>query len=47
MYRVLRSYGEVRERCRQANHPVKVKPELVAHEPNQLWSRDITKLHGR
>jgi len=23
-----------------------VKPELVAHGPNQVWSWDITKLHG-
>jgi len=24
----------------------KVKPELVAHGPNEVWSWDITKLHG-
>ena len=46
MYRVLRSNGEVHERRRQATHPASVKPELVAQEPNQVWSWDITKLHG-
>jgi len=30
MYRVLRSQGEVRERRRQATHPARVRPELVA-----------------
>ena len=44
-YRVLRGAGEVRER-RQATHPAKVKPELQADSPNQVWSWDITKLHG-
>ena len=38
--------GESRERRRQATHPAKVKPELVATEPNQVWSWDITKLRG-
>jgi putative transposase len=46
MYRILRSVGEVRERRRQAVHPPYVKPELVAERPNQVWSWDITKLHG-
>jgi putative transposase len=46
MYRVLRAYGEVTERRRQATHPARVKPELVATKPNQCWSWDITKLHG-
>jgi putative transposase len=43
---VLREAGESRERRRQATHPAAVKPELVATGPNQVWSRDITKLHG-
>ena len=38
--------GETRERRRQATHPAAVKPELVATSPNQVWSWDITKLHG-
>jgi putative transposase len=46
MYRVLRERDEVRERRRQAVHPTRVKPELVATQPNQCWSWDITKLHG-
>ena len=46
MYRVLREHGEVKERRRQAVHPARVKPELVATKPNEIWSWDITKLHG-
>jgi putative transposase len=46
MYRILRAHGEVKERRRQAVHPARVKPELVATEPNMCWSWDITKLHG-
>ena len=45
-YRVLREAGESRERQRQATHPAAVKPELLATGPNELWSWDITKLHG-
>jgi putative transposase len=45
-YRLLRRAGEVRERRRQATHPASVKPELVANEPNAVWSWDITKLRG-
>jgi len=46
-YRLLRTaHGDVRERRAQATHPAQVKPELVAHGPNQVWSWDITKLHG-
>lgn len=46
MYRILREHDEVRERRRQAVHPARVKPELVATKPNMCWSWDITKLHG-
>jgi putative transposase len=45
-YRLLRQAGEVCERRRQATHPAKVKPELVANAPNAVWSWDITKLRG-
>ena len=45
-YRVLREEGESRERRVQATHPAAVKPELVAAGPDQVWSWDITKLHG-
>ena len=46
MYRLLRQRGEVRERRLQATHPATVKPELVAPQPNECWSWDITKLKG-
>ncbi len=46
MYRLLREHGEVRERRAQATHPAKVKPELVATGPNQVWTWDVTKLRG-
>lgn len=46
MYRILRESGESRERRRQATHPSKAKPELVAHAPGQIYSWDITKLRG-
>jgi putative transposase len=45
-YRLLREAGESKERRRQATHPAAVKPELIATAPNQVWSWDITKLHG-
>src|SRR5260370_1201400 len=45
-YRVLREAGESRERRAQAAHPAAVKPELAATGPNQVYSWDITKLHG-
>lgn len=46
MYRLLRACGESRERRAQATHPARVKPELLATGPNQVWSWDITKLRG-
>jgi putative transposase len=46
MYRLLRQHGETGDRRRHATHPAPVKPELVAHGPNQVWSWDITKLAG-
>ncbi|QTI87240.1 hypothetical protein AS97_39805 [Streptomyces sp. AgN23] len=46
MYRILRAAGQNGERRRQATHPAKVKPELVADGPSQVWSWDITKLRG-
>jgi putative transposase len=45
-YRVLRQRGLSRERRRQASHPPRVRPELVARRPNVVWSWDITKLKG-
>jgi transposase InsO family protein len=45
-YRVLREHGQVRERRAQATHPARVRPELLATGPNQVWSWDITRLKG-
>jgi putative transposase len=46
MYRLLRERGQTGDRRRHATHPASVKPELVAHQPNSVWSWDITKLRG-
>ena len=46
MYRIARAAGQSRERRRQATHPAKVKPELLADSPSQVWTWDITKLRG-
>lgn len=46
MYRVLAEAHEVRERRDQLRHPAYAKPELLATQPNQVWSWDITKLKG-
>jgi putative transposase len=46
MYRLLAAAGESRERRDQLVHPTYSKPELLATEPNQVWSWDITKLLG-
>ena len=39
MYRVLASRDEVRERRAQAAHPPRVRPELVADGPDQVWTQ--------
>jgi transposase InsO family protein len=46
MYRLPGQNGEVRERRQQLRHPVYQKPELLAEQPNEVWSWDITKLMG-
>jgi transposase InsO family protein len=46
MYRILKAEGQVRERRAQAAHPPRVRPELVASGPGQVWTWDITKLKG-
>ena len=46
-YRLLRQAGQSRERRRQATHPATVKPELVATEPNQVWSWTSPSCAGR
>ena len=47
MYRVLAARNEVRERRAQAAHPPRVRPELVADGPDQVWTWDITKLKSQ
>ena len=46
LHRLLRAHGAASERRRQARHPAKKKPELLATGPGQVWSWDITKLRG-
>ena len=46
MYRLLRKSGSGGDRRRQASHPPRTIPELVAEEPNEVWSYDVTKLKG-
>ena len=46
MHRILAENVETRERRDVLRHPNYKKPELLATGPNQLWSWDITKLHG-
>lgn len=44
MHRILAAEQMNGERRRQATHPPRVIPELVAHGPNAVWSFDITKM---
>lgn len=46
IYRVLNENRQVKERRRQARHPARAIPELVATGPGQVYSWDITKLPG-
>ena len=46
MYRLLAGCDQVRERRNQLTHPAYTKPELLALQPNEVWSWDITKLRG-
>lgn len=46
MHRILREHDEVRERRRHAVHPAHAKPELPATRPNEIRSRDVTRLRG-
>ena len=46
MYRLLAANNEVRERRAVASRVVYTKPELLATQPNEVWSWDITKLKG-
>nr|WP_224274348.1 transposase family protein [Streptomyces sp. LS1784] len=46
MYRILAAAGQNGERRRQATHPPRTIPELVANGPSQVWTWDITRLPG-
>ncbi|WP_241835365.1 DDE-type integrase/transposase/recombinase [Pseudofrankia asymbiotica] len=46
MYRIARTAGQTRERRAQATHPPRVRPELCATGPGEIWSWDITALKG-
>jgi putative transposase len=46
MYRILGEHRQVADRRRLARHPARVRPELVATGPGQVYSWDITKLAG-
>ena len=46
MYRILAQNNTNRERRNQLARPNYHKPELLATQPNQVWSWDITKLKG-
>lgn len=44
MHRILAENSEAKARRAQARHPSYQRPKLMATTPNQLWSRDITKM---
>jgi len=46
MYRTLERNRQVKDRRRQATHPPRKVPELLANGPRQVYSWDITKLAG-
>ena len=46
MYRILAANRLVMDRRRQARHPARARPELIATGPGQVFSWDITKLPG-
>ncbi|CAO5229563.1 transposase [Frankia sp. AgKG'84/4] len=46
MYRIARAAGQTRERRALATHPPRVRPELAATGPSQVWTWDITALKG-
>ncbi len=46
LYRILAEHAQVKDRRRQARHPARACPELVATGPGQVYTWDITKLPG-
>jgi putative transposase len=43
MYRILADAGQTGERRNQLTHPRHGRPELLATQPNELWSWDIER----
>jgi hypothetical protein len=43
MYRILRANALVKDRRRQARHPARARPELIATGPGQVFSWDIVR----
>ena len=43
MYRILAANAQVKERRRLARHPARVRPELVATGPGQVYTWDIER----
>ena len=41
MYRILAANAQVKERRRQARHPARKRPELIASAPGQVYTWDI------
>ena len=46
MLRILRATRATKDRRRQRTHSAKKRPELLATTANEIWSWDISKLHG-
>ena len=46
MYRILKENNQSKERRKITRHKKYEKPELLAQNPNEVWSWDITKLKG-
>jgi putative transposase len=46
MYRILAANAQVKDLRRQARHPARARPELIATGPGQVFTWDITKLPG-
>jgi len=46
MYRILHESDEVRERRNQRRRTVYLRPELLATQPNSVWSWDISAMRG-
>ena len=46
MYRILEEHDEARERRHQRRRTAYRRPELMATQPNSVWSWDITALRG-